>query len=278
MRKIVLLLALLPFFVYSADTASGKLDNKSVVSTNLFSGNTAVGDFNYKKLFAQLVKNGLQDSFMPIEPIPVNNFSEYNDKTKKLDLVYFKNMSKSQIRERLLTQSATVKIYKYDESTGLQLPAFGATFSQASGKYKVIMDYMKYTIEPIFEESGKYELIGFAKVGIGLRISANLETEGADINLGSLLAIGAAANAKELKGDISISVIGIDSPDITNLIPLTSAIDQTSIQSALQAMASIKAKFNDNNIEIHPHIVAFTDINKQENTKQPIKKKCWFCF
>jgi len=51
-------------------------------------------------------------------------------------------------------------------------------------------------------------------------------------------------------------VIGIDSPDVTNLIPLTSEIDQTSIQGALQALASIKTKISEADTRLTPHVVA----------------------
>jgi len=77
---------------------------------------------------------------------------------------------------------------------------------------------MKYRVEDVSEGAdGSGESLGTARIGVGLRIKAVVQTTEVGLNLGSLIAIGA-------------EVIGIDSPDVTNLIPLTSEIDQTSIQ------------------------------------------------
>jgi len=91
---------------------------------------------------------------------------------------------------------------------------------------------------------------------VGLRIKAVVQTTEVGLNLGSLIAIGAEARRGTLRGGISVDVIGIDSPDVTNLIPLTSEIDQTSIQGALQALASIKTKISEADTRLTPHVVA----------------------
>ncbi len=54
-----------------------------------------------------------------------------------------------------------------------------------------------------------------------------------------------------------MTVIGNDSRDVTNLIPITSQLDQTSIQSALQALAAVKTKMWDSGeTTLTPYIVA----------------------
>jgi hypothetical protein len=52
---------------------------------------------------------------------------------------------------------------------------------------------------------------------------------------------------------------------------MTSEIDQTSIQSALQALASIKSKISDEEILLTPHVLAIKQA--QENFKQRIKER-----
>jgi len=124
------------------------------------------------------------------------------------------------------------------------------------------MDYMKYRDEPIVDSDGK--VLGNGRVGIGLRLVAEISTAKADLNLGSLLVIGVNAKLGYLKGSLYVNVIGMDSSDITNLIPLTSVIDETAIQAALQSLAAVKSKIHDNATLLTPHVVA---VSIPEETK-----------
>lgn len=214
-------------------------------------------------------------NFLPVNAMPIDTYSEFNLSTKSYQDKMFNELNNSDLIKKLPVQSSSVKMYKLDESSTFLIPVAGASFAQSVGRYNVIMDYMKYRIEPLHDLNETF--YGYAKIGVGMRIIANLKTNKADVNLGSLLAIGASASAGDISGDISVEIIGIDSPDVTNLIPLTSTIDQTSIQSALQALASIKTKLNDLDMEITPHIVAYQDINKEIKDCNETKK-CRFCF
>ena len=116
------------------------------------------------------------------------------------------------------------------------------------------MDYVKFRDEPIVDSSGK--VIRKGRVGVGLRLVAELSTSKANLDLGSLLAIGINAKSGNLKGSLFVNVIGVDSSDITNLIPLSMVIDETSIQAALQSLAAIKSKIYDAKTQLTPHVVA----------------------
>jgi len=129
-----------------------------------------------------------------------------------------------------------------------------AAIAASGGTYEVTMDYMKYRVEPVYEESTN-RCLGMGRVGVGLRIRANFVTKNASLDVGSPLAIGIAAKAGSLRGSITVDVIGLDSKDVTMMVPITSEINETSIQNAIQALASIKAKLHEN-VEIVPHLVA----------------------
>ena len=47
------------------------------------------------------------------------------------------------------------------------------------------MDYMKYRVEAIFDESNQF--IGNGRVGVGIRIKAEVETTKKGVNLGSII-------------------------------------------------------------------------------------------
>ena len=140
-----------------------------------------------------------------------------------------------------------------------------SSLSLERGSYEVIMDYMKYRVEDAYGENGDY--IGNARVGVGLRIKALIVTNKANLNLGSITAIGLQANLGHLSGGISVDVVGIDSEAVTNLIPLTSEIDETAIQLALQALASIKSKLWEDDTTITPHIVAIRQSKPNQEAK-----------
>jgi len=205
---------------------------------------------------AEMAK-GLSENFLgyqPIDPLPAESVMIYDASVNRLQEVFWASLQANKQVARLLPlQTAQVFVSKTDaDGTASYLTA---SVSGKKGTYVVIMDYMKYRVEDVIHQTSG-DFIGSAKVGVGLRIKAVVETTEARLNLGSLLAIGVEARRGTVRGGISVDVIGIDSPDVTNLIPLTSEIDQTSIQSALQALASIKTKISDDTTELTPHVMA----------------------
>ncbi len=192
--------------------------------------------------------------YQPIDPLPAASVTVYNASGNALQEVFWASLDDNkQVADLLPLQSAQVFVSRIDASGTVSY--LTASMSGKKGIYVVIMDYMKYRVEDVIDQSAR-DFIGSAKVGVGLRIKAVVETTEARLNLGSLFAIGVEARRGRLRGGISVDVIGIDSPDVTNLIPLTSEIDQTSIQSALQALASIKTKISDGATKLTPHVMA----------------------
>jgi hypothetical protein len=53
-----------------------------------------------------------------------------------------------------------------------------------------------------------------------------------------------------------IEVVGIKSQEVTTLLPLPSEINQTTIQNAMQALATIKSKIYDEDTELFPQVMA----------------------
>jgi hypothetical protein len=202
--------------------------------------------------------------YIPIDPLPVAKVRVYDPDLNLNKEVYWKSIKDNDlIRSLLPLQSAQVAISKIEASGKVNYT--GASLSGDVGSYKVIMDYMKYRIADAYDKNGQY--LGSGRIGIGLRIKAELVTSKANLNLGSISAIGLEANMNNLSGGISIDIIGIDSEHVTNLIPLTSEIDQTSIQSALQALASIKSKLWEEETNITPHLVAIQQSIPDANSK-----------
>lgn len=208
--------------------------------------------------------------YQAIDPIPVDKVMLYEKSTNQMKEVYWAEIAdESTVRDLLPLQSAEVSVSKNDVSG--KLSYLTASISGEKGSYTVIMDYMKYCVEDVVDDANNNENLGSARIGVGLRIKAVVVTNKASLNFGSLLAIGAEAQQGNLRGGISVDVIGIDSEAVTNLIPLTSEIDQTAIQAALQALASIKTKIFDDRTKLTPHLVAIKQA--KERVSQQIKDK-----
>ncbi|GAB7539921.1 hypothetical protein [Burkholderia sp. 3C] len=93
-------------------------------------------------------------------------------------------------------------------------------------------------------------------IGIGLRLTANLTTSAAGINLGNLLAIGAAAQANKLSGTLVLQTMGVTGENISTALPVPTEISVASIQGAIQAIGTMKAKLYDSKTLIQPRVVA----------------------
>ena len=207
--------------------------------------------------------------YQPISPIPASKVKVYDKASNSETEVFWESLTGVTDKRSLLPiQSAQIYVNSYEVSG--KASYLVSSISAKKGSYKVTMDYMKYRVEDVYDESGIH--IGSGRVGVGLRIKALVVTNKAKLNLGSLSVIGLEASRGNLSGGISVDIVGIDSASVTDLIPLTSEINQTSIQSALQALASIKAKLWGKNVKITPHLLAFyqKEPNKEEEIRNQI--------
>uniref|UniRef100_UPI00404B9FEC hypothetical protein n=2 Tax=Gelidibacter sp. TaxID=2018083 RepID=UPI00404B9FEC len=94
-------------------------------------------------------------------------------------------------------------------------------------------------------------------VGVGLRIQASVTTLKDSVNLGSLYGLGLAASQNKLNGTLIIQTLGISGENISQIVPIPDRINESTIQTALQSLATIKSKIYDVKTIIRPQIVAF---------------------
>jgi len=201
--------------------------------------------------------------FVPVDPI------EYNEKVEivengKIISKEIKILTSEEIFQFLNNETVLVSIGQVNAEGGISyLPI---TISAKHSSYKVTMDYMKFATLPQADEIGNF--IGFNRVGVGLRLITLLTTSEAGINIGDLSSIGLAAKLGKVKGTLMIEVVGIKSKEVTTLLPLPSEINQTTIQNAMQALATIKSKIYDNETKLYPQVMAIkadSTANKRNN-------------
>lgn len=94
-------------------------------------------------------------------------------------------------------------------------------------------------------------------VGVGLRIQASVTILKDSVNLGSLYGLGVAASQNKLNGTLIIQSLGISGENISPIIPIPDRINESTIQTAMQSLATIKSKIYDTKTRITPQVVAF---------------------
>ncbi len=217
--------------------------------------------------------------YIPISPIEYEQKFVMIDTAGHFDTLTVKQLAedKHSILKFLQNEAVSVQITTYNSSGEI---IYGpASVTGEKGSYTVIMDYVKFTTLKIPNDQGGCD--GFAKVGVGLRIRANIETRKKGLNLGGLFAIGLQAEQNKLSGTLTIDVIGMESKEVTSLIPLPSEISPASIQSVLQSMAAIKAQLYNSETRLYPQIVAVKRtkgtcsiddvLNKFNENESPVK-------
>ncbi|MDP4530502.1 hypothetical protein Q9252_00025 [Marinobacter salarius] len=198
-------------------------------------------------------KNASNYGYHPLDPLPVNLTI---DRAKVLDA-----MPDETIRIAVGTVSSNGGI------------TFGPAKIGAEGKnYVVILDYIKFgtdsfgvalsgekdnrvasLVKP--NEISKANAVVPVYIGVGLRLTANIYVKKGEVDLGNLFALGAAAKAEQVSGTLVIQTLGVSGPEISGLIPMPGEISESTIQNAILALASIKAKVYDTKTSITPRVV-----------------------
>lgn len=192
--------------------------------------------------------------FIPVVPFMYDVPVTITDSTGRIDTLSIQKLAlnRSQMLRFLANEGAHITIRQIDEDG--QVKFLANTLSGKNSNYSVVVDYSNFTTVKVFD--AQKHLTGTAKLGVGVRLTANLLTREADLNIGDLFSLALAAERKQAIGSLSIDIIGITSDQVTALVPLPSEISLTSIQAAMQALASIKAKIYEDSTTLMPQVLA----------------------
>ncbi len=190
-------------------------------------------------------------------PIRTPRVTVYDEISRKRINAYWSSLTNRQILRLLSNTTTEISVSKVD--------AYGkadyvvATATGEIGTYRIIMDFAPYMVE---DAIGSVSLmkIGDAKVGVGLRLTADVTTNTADIDLGSLMALGVAANLKQLQGTMRVDSIGIRLEDDSGIMLSNTKIDETGILKTLQMLAIVQSKIADKTTYLEPHVLSVKPI------------------
>ncbi|WP_306547151.1 hypothetical protein [Desulfobulbus sp.] len=203
------------------------------------------------------------NGYEPIDPVATPQVFLFDSPDKGSNKLW-SAMDADTRRKNLPNQTSTTTIKKVSGEG--KITYLSATANAAAGTYEVVMDFAKYRSEPVYDSgSGTVSggtsvpndtLLGYGKIGVGVRIKANVETLQSGVDLNGLFALGLAAKQSLLRGTISVDVIGIDSKGVNALLPVGVQLDESSIQASLQSLASIQTKIYDGDVTLTPHLIA----------------------
>ena len=92
-------------------------------------------------------------------------------------------------------------------------------------------------------------------VGVGLRLTSNLQVRSGKVNLSDLGALSAAVRADRVRGDLVSQALGLGGPKVVSSVPLPGELNSTTIQAATVAMGQIRMLLYDAETRRWPRVV-----------------------
>jgi hypothetical protein len=189
--------------------------------------------------------------FIPQDPQPSPTVTYYDASGQQVTKAWAQ-LKNAEIQRILSDTHAQISVAKLDANGQATYLVSKASFSL--GTYRVIMDYCEYVTEDVKDPGG--ETIGQGRVGVGLRMTADVSTMAANVDLGSLLALGVAASTNRIRGTMTVDSIGIRIAGNAGPILTNATIDETSIQKTLESIAVIQSKIADDTTMLDPQLLA----------------------
>jgi hypothetical protein len=197
-------------------------------------------------------------------PMPIKTIEVYDSKQKKRVEADVLSLKSSEIRSRLTSTETFITVEQRDSSG--KLTYLGAGGKVAKGSYRVTFDYANYTNQNIsFSDGEKDSVIG--RIGVGLRITAELQTLASGIDLGGLLPIGLAAQDQKVSGHIGFLVYGMSNDKVSIAAPTQSILDVSSIQKAFESAAAVRILFGLEETKLEPYLIGVADIKPADAKK-----------
>ena len=190
-------------------------------------------------------------------PMPVKTIEIYDAMQKKRVEADVLSLSADDIRKRLTTTQTLIAIQKRDSSGSLTYLGSGGKVSR--GSYRVTFDYANYTNQEVsFGGSTSNAAIG--RIGVGLRITADLDTFSNNVDLSGLFPIGLAAKDGKVSGRLSFEVYGMSNDKVALAIPSNSILDESSIQKSFEAAATVRVLFGLPETKLEPYLIGVANI------------------
>jgi hypothetical protein len=206
--------------------------------------------------------------YLPIEATIIykGNYLSYDlhGKTVKADITTI--LRDSSFMKLFPNTLCTVSVFSVDSNGNLSVAGNGITVGK--GDYHVVYEFSMFQPVDAIIDSNSVTYC----VGISLRLVATIKTLKANLDLSKIISLVAASGGtNKFSGHIQMSIKGINSQTLTNLMPLPpngATFTADNVATALQAFAAIKSHFYDKDVKFMPEILGFYQSSESPNTNQ----------
>jgi hypothetical protein len=220
------------------------------------------GLFSQSGLFSSKPDNYAVESqnyldFIPIAPIQINaNVVSLTSDSEIVNQSPLEmSIDKTTVLNFIPNESMKTTIQRFNKDGSVSYLYSGKSVKK--GTYRLIIDYNKYIIQPVDSPSeAEGNCVGYAKVGVGLRIVVSVSALKNNIDISSLVALGNAAKENNISGSVGYEVLGVESKEITAVLPINAEITPSVNQVFLQAIGIVKAKIYDDSTRLYPQVIA----------------------
>jgi hypothetical protein len=96
-------------------------------------------------------------------------------------------------------------------------------------------------------------------IGVGLRLTADIATRNAKVNISSLPALAAGVEAQRIRGNLTLQAMGIFRQQIVTLLQAPTELNAASIQQALVAFGAARAIVYDHDTGTRPRVLGIAN-------------------
>lgn len=163
-------------------------------------------------------------------------------------------LTQSTVRRRLGIIDGDSRLYKKETDGSLSFA--GGSAMVGRGEYVLEKYIVAYTNLEVVDQDGTSSL---RRVGVGVRILADITSKSRSIDLGDLFPLALAASNNEVRGRIRIRSWGINSSNRTLNSLISSAnvaLDEDGVQSAISALQIGEAMLDDEDTILLPYTFA----------------------
>ncbi|NWA29212.1 hypothetical protein HX866_30435 [Pseudomonas gingeri] len=206
---------------------------------------------------------------LPIIPLdaprPIKTIEVYDAKTKRRVEADVLSLKSSEIRGRLTTYESLTTVQKRDSSGGLTYLGSGAKV--AKGTYIVTFDYVNSTVQDVEFNDG-VDRRATGKIGVGLRITAEITTLSNDVDITGLLPIGLAFRDNKVSGSLRFNAFGLSNDKVASLVPATMQnVDFMGIQKAFEAAATVRLLIGLDETKLEPNLIGVSGVRVDDAKK-----------
>ncbi len=161
------------------------------------------------------------------------------------------NLTRAQRLGWLALQEAKTKVYRKNADGSLSY--LSGSISGGKGEYVVTQYIMIYNTQPCVP--GDWTK-GVDRVGVAIRVQAEVKTKKAGLNLGSIIPLGIVASSNKVEGQLTINSWGISSPNgvFNSYLGFAGKVENPdAISKAVESLAVGNAIMQDDDTEFLPY-------------------------